>query len=209
MMSMSQTTAEAIDAWLPQTQCTRCGYPRCLDYAKAIAAGETEINRCPPGGSVTIAALARLLGRTPLMLAPECGDTTPRVRAVIDEDKCIGCTKCLPVCPVDAILGGPKWMHTVIAHLCTGCALCVAPCPVDCIALVRKTGTSDPWPEYTRAEAARYHDAAARHFARLVHRPRSIRRRNAARHAPDRARIRSEIAAAVARVRRRRQLPTK
>lgn len=126
---------KAIDALLPQTQCTRCGYPGCLPYATAISQG-TPINQCPPGGAATIEALARLLGREVLALNPENGvEAAPRV-ALIDEERCIGCAKCLPPCPVDAIIGAPRFMHTVVAALCTGCELCIAPCPVDCISMV-------------------------------------------------------------------------
>ena len=126
---------KAIDALLPQTQCTRCGYQGCLPYATAIAAG-TPINQCPPGGAATIEALARLLGREVLPLNPENGVEAPPRIAVIDEEACIGCAKCLPPCPVDAIIGAPRFLHTVVAELCTGCELCIAPCPVDCISMV-------------------------------------------------------------------------
>lgn len=142
-------SAEEIDALLPQTQCTRCGYTGCRPYAEAIASGEAEINQCPPGGSATIHALARLLGREPLPLNPENGVEGPPMVAVIDESRCIGCTKCLPPCPVDAIVGAPRQMHTVIAELCTGCELCVAPCPVDCISMVPSDRPLPP-PELNR-----------------------------------------------------------
>jgi Na+-translocating ferredoxin:NAD+ oxidoreductase subunit B len=132
---MAMPSAEAIDALLPQTQCTRCGYTGCRPYAEAIARGEAEINQCPPGGSATIEALARLAGRHPLPLNPANGTETAHRVAQIDEDRCIGCAKCLPPCPVDAIVGAPRLMHTVLVELCTGCELCVAPCPVDCISL--------------------------------------------------------------------------
>ena len=128
--------ADDIDALLPQTQCTRCGYSGCRPYAEAIANGEANINQCPPGGAATIAALAALLHRDALPLNPDNGVEGPLLVAVIDEERCIGCAKCLPPCPVDAIVGARKQMHTVIAALCTGCELCVAPCPVDCIAMV-------------------------------------------------------------------------
>jgi electron transport complex protein RnfB len=131
-MLAAEGTAE-IDALLPQTQCTRCGYAGCEPYAAAIAAGEAEINQCPPGGVETILALARLLDRPVLPLNPEHGaETAPRV-AWIDEARCIGCARCLPPCPVDAIVGAPKHLHAVLEDRCTGCELCVAPCPVDCI----------------------------------------------------------------------------
>lgn len=128
--------ANRIDALLPQTQCTRCGYPACRPYAEAITEGSAEINRCPPGGSAGIAQLANLLGRDILPLDPECGDEAPMRLAYIREADCIGCMKCILACPVDAIIGTSKRMHTVIAKNCTGCELCLPPCPVDCIDLV-------------------------------------------------------------------------
>lgn len=121
-----------IDALLPQTQCGKCGHDGCLPYAQEIGAGGA-INKCPPGGSTTIAALAALLKTAVLPLNPENGVEAPRTVAFIREDECIGCTKCIQACPVDAILGASKRMHTVISNECTGCDLCVAPCPVDCI----------------------------------------------------------------------------
>jgi len=125
-----------IDALLPQTQCTRCGYPTCRAYAEAVARDEADINQCPPGGADGIAALADLLGRESKPLNPANGAEMPPLVAVIDEDVCIGCTKCIQACPVDAIVGAAKRMHTTIAAECTGCELCIAPCPVDCIDLV-------------------------------------------------------------------------
>ena len=127
---------ERIDAILPQTQCAQCGYPGCRPYARAIADGSAEINQCPPGGEQTIHALAELLGREALPLDPARGtEPEPRV-AVIREAECIGCARCLPACPVDAIVGAPQYLHTVIERECTGCELCLDPCPVDCIDLV-------------------------------------------------------------------------
>lgn len=123
--------ADRIDALLPQTQCAQCGYPGCRPYAEAIAKDEVPINRCVPGGEALILNLADLLGKDPLPL--EGGEEKPKALAVIDEQLCIGCTLCIQACPVDAILGAAKQMHTVIAAECTGCELCVAPCPVDCI----------------------------------------------------------------------------
>ena len=132
----SEVTAQDIDQLLPQTQCTRCGYQGCLPYAEAIASGNAAINCCPPGGTETIIALAQLTGRPVLPLSRDNGTETAPMVAFIDEERCIGCTKCLPPCPVDAIIGAPRLMHTVIAELCTGCELCIAPCPVDCIVML-------------------------------------------------------------------------
>ena len=133
---METLLAARIDALLPQTQCTRCGYPTCRAYADAIATGETGINHCPPGGADGVAALAALLGRPTMPLDPANGVEAPPLVAVIDEAICIGCTKCIQACPVDAIVGAAKRMHTIVAAECTGCELCLPPCPVDCIALV-------------------------------------------------------------------------
>ena len=155
---------EAIDALLPQTQCTQCGFAGCLPYAEAVAAGGADINRCPPGGDEGIRALSALTGRAYSPLDPACGAHKPRLLAVIDEAACIGCTICIQKCPVDAILGAAKRMHTVIADECTGCELCVAPCPVDCIALVPAPATHPA--RATPTLAAR--DARRRHQARLA-----------------------------------------
>lgn len=135
--------AERIDALLPQTQCGQCGYPGCRPYADAIAAGEAEINQCPPGGETGVRVLARLLGRAPLPLNPVHGTPKPKAVARIDEAACIGCTLCIQACPVDAIVGAAKLMHTVIAAECTGCELCLPPCPVDCIELL--PASADRW----------------------------------------------------------------
>jgi H+/Na+-translocating ferredoxin:NAD+ oxidoreductase subunit B len=136
MMSGSAPDLVAgIDALLPQTQCTRCGYTGCRPYAAAIASGEAQINQCPPGGSATILALAEFLGRPALPLNPVNGVEAPPRVAWIDESRCIGCARCLAPCPVDAIVGAAKYMHTVLAERCTGCELCLPPCPVDCIEL--------------------------------------------------------------------------
>ncbi|UCH48259.1 MAG: RnfABCDGE type electron transport complex subunit B [Betaproteobacteria bacterium] len=127
---------EAIESLLPQTQCTRCGYPDCHAYAVAIAGGEAPINQCPPGGQRGIERLAALLNMTAEPLNPEFGVEGPRTTAVIDEQRCIGCTLCIQACPLDAIVGRAKRMHTVLTACCSGCDLCVAPCPVDCIDMV-------------------------------------------------------------------------
>jgi len=125
-----------LDSLLPQTQCTKCGYAGCRPYAEAMAAGEADINQCPPGGDATVAELAAALRREPKPLNPENGLFRPPRVAVIVEATCIGCTKCIQACPVDAIVGASKRMHTVIADWCTGCELCLPPCPVDCIELL-------------------------------------------------------------------------
>ena len=127
---------ERINRLLPQTQCGQCNFAGCKPYAEAIAAGVADINQCPPGGDAGVRALARLLGRDPKPLNPENGVEKPPVVALVREAECIGCTKCIQACPVDAIIGAPKLMHTVLADLCTGCELCIPPCPVDCIDLV-------------------------------------------------------------------------
>lgn len=125
-----------IDALLPQTQCGECDYPGCRPYAKAIADGEADIDRCPPGGVITLEALAKLVDEDPAPYREDVlAKTRPPALALIREDECIGCTKCIQACPVDAIIGSAKQMHTVIASECTGCGLCVEPCPVDCIDL--------------------------------------------------------------------------
>lgn len=136
---------ERIDAVLPQTQCGQCGYPGCKPYATAIAAGEADINQCPPGGDAGVRALADLLGVEYKPLNTEHGVPKPKSVALIDENVCIGCTLCIQACPVDAILGAAKHMHTVIASECTGCELCIAPCPVDCISMEAIKESPDNW----------------------------------------------------------------
>jgi len=137
---------DQLDALLPQTQCGQCSYPGCRPYAEAIAQGDEKINKCPPGGESTINAIADLLGVDPEPLDAEHGEEKDvKLLAVIREDECIGCTKCIQACPVDAILGAAKQMHTVIAKECTGCDLCVEPCPVDCIDMVPVEETMQTW----------------------------------------------------------------
>ena len=145
--------ARRIDAALPQTQCTRCGYPDCASYAQAVAAGEAGINQCPPGGSEGVERLAALTGRPATALNPANGIEGPLTLAVIDEDWCIGCTLCIQACPVDAIVGASKQMHTVLPEWCTGCDLCVAPCPVDCIHMLNVTGEQTGWNAWSPAQA--------------------------------------------------------
>lgn len=148
---------DKIDALLPQTQCGQCTYAGCRPYAEAISNGEADINQCPPGGETTIIALADLLGRDPKPLNPENGQETEKYVALIDEQTCIGCTLCIQACPVDAILGAAKQMHTVIESECTGCDLCLPPCPVDCITMVPIAKELNNWqwpmPDSERAGA--------------------------------------------------------
>ncbi|HKT71384.1 MAG TPA: RnfABCDGE type electron transport complex subunit B [Steroidobacteraceae bacterium] len=158
-------TSDEIDALLPQTQCTRCGYEGCRPYAQAIAHDEARINQCPPGGAATIEALAARLGKPVLPLNPANGVEGPIRVAVIDESLCIGCAKCLPPCPVDAIVGAKRQMHTVVAELCTGCELCVAPCPVDCISMVAREGVPVPAPALNRHRFEAHNARTARRLA--------------------------------------------
>ena len=133
---MAAELVDRIDALLPQTQCTKCGYPGCRPYAEAIVEGKADINQCPPGGAAGVEKLAALLGRETQPLNPAYGIEQPLTAALIDESLCIGCTLCIQACPVDAIVGAAKLMHTVLLEHCTGCELCVPPCPVDCIEMV-------------------------------------------------------------------------
>ena len=150
---MTVATAAAILALLPQTQCTRCGYPDCAGYAEAVAAGLADINQCPPGGQAGIERLAALTGRPETPLNPLHGTEGPRHVAVIDENWCIGCTLCIKVCPTDAILGSNKRMHSVIEPYCTGCALCLPVCPVDCISLEIVSPDSSGWAAWSQPQA--------------------------------------------------------
>jgi electron transport complex protein RnfB len=143
----------ALDAVLPQTQCTRCGYPDCRGYAQAIASREAEINRCPPGGAEGIRRLSELTGHAVIPLEVARGQEGPRKLAVIDESWCIGCTLCIKACPVDCIVGASKVMHTVIDALCTGCELCVPACPVDCIAMLPVTESRTGWQAWSPEQA--------------------------------------------------------
>lgn len=153
---MTEALAESIRTALPQTQCTRCGYPDCAGYAAAVANGEADINRCPPGGAEGIARLSALTGKPQHALDAECGVESPRRLAFVDEDWCIGCTLCIEACPVDCIVGAPKSMHTVIESECTGCELCVPVCPVDCIVLTSSdAGDHTGWAAWSGARAER------------------------------------------------------
>lgn len=145
--------AQRIDAALPQTQCTRCGYPDCAAYAQAIAADEAAINQCPPGGAEGIARLAAITGQLAMPLNPDNGIDGPLTLAVIDEAWCIGCTLCIKACPTDAIVGSNKCMHTVIEPYCTGCELCIPVCPVDCISLEVVSGERSGWQAWSTEQA--------------------------------------------------------
>jgi len=155
-----KSLADQLEDLLPQTQCTKCGYPSCRQYAEAMAKGEAEHNQCPPGGIEGVARLGAVLGKKVIPINPVNGVERPRPLAVIDEARCIGCTLCIQACPVDAIVGAPKQMHTVVADLCTGCDLCVAPCPVDCIAMVPVTDGLTGWAAWSQEQA----DAARERF---------------------------------------------
>ena len=173
------TLAAQIDALLPQTQCTRCGFSGCRPYADALAAGAAPLNQCPPGGSATIEALADLLNQPVLPLNPVHGTEGPWLVAVIDEARCIGCARCLPPCPVDAIVGARKFLHTVIAERCTGCELCLAPCPVDCIEMRPARPEHVNLPPVNRA---RYEAHEARRHDQLAERQRGLDAQKAAAH---------------------------
>ncbi len=147
------TLVDRLDAALPQTQCTRCGYPDCRRYAQAIADGEADINRCPPGGEEGVRRLSALTGRPVRALDADCGAEGPLRLARIDEDWCIGCTLCIKACPVDCISGASKQMHTVIEAECTGCELCIPVCPVDCITLIDVTPGRSGWDAWSPAQA--------------------------------------------------------
>ena len=196
-----------IDQWLPQTQCRKCGLPSCHDYAASISRGESPINRCPPGGDVTIRALSRLTSSEIIPLDPGCGAPREPATALIDEDHCIGCTLCIQACPVDAICGAAKQMHTILATECTGCELCVEPCPVDCIKLVRRSetlsGDPSPWAGYSlrAVQRARRRTLARRQRLTL------ITRRPQTPLLANRRRMQQDIRASVKRVRSRRVNP--
>jgi electron transport complex protein RnfB len=173
---MDDDLARTIDAVLPQTQCGRCGFEACWPYAQAMARGEADTNRCPPGGESTARRLARMMGIPYQQLDPACGAPGPHRVAVIDEAWCIGCTACIDVCPVDAIVGASKLMHTVIEQECTGCELCVERCPMECIGMRAPTRA---WPGWDRARAQ---------LARQRYRAREERRKRRARQATGGAR---------------------
>ena len=199
----------AIDAWLPQTQCTQCTYPRCHDYATAIADGEADINQCPPGGDITVNGLATLLNLKAKPVDPKFGEYKPKQVAVIDESVCIGCVMCIKACPTDAIIGAAKVMHTVIERDCTGCELCLEPCPVDCIDMVdqaQQTNKDWVWPDYSpiATERARQQTNAkvAREDSRKYNKS-SMKKLKELRKEQGSDQIKTDIAAAIARVKAR------
>ena len=203
----TQAKIQAIDEWLPQTQCTQCSYPRCFDYATAIANGEADINQCPPGGDTTIRGLATLLGKIGKPLNPKYGEHKPKHLAVIDEDICIGCVMCIKACPTDAILGTAKHMHTVIEQDCTGCELCVEPCPVDCIDMVlaeqKPSDLSWRWQDYSPEDTAKARQQTNAKLARDLKREQaksSLRKLNELKKEKGSAQIKLDIAASIARV---------
>jgi electron transport complex protein RnfB len=166
--TVTKTLADLIEDVLPQTQCTKCGYPACRPYAEAIAAGEAGINQCPPGGIEGVRRISALTGRPVIPINPANGFERPRAVAFIDEQLCIGCTLCIQACPVDAIIGATKQMHTILPTLCTGCDLCVAPCPVDCIVMYPVTGDATGWDAWTQEQADSARERHDFHTMRLA-----------------------------------------
>jgi len=150
---VSDALAARVLAALPQTQCTRCGYPDCAAYAHAVARGDASINQCPPGGAQGVVRLAAITGQPVTQLNPAHGEEGPRSVVFIDEDWCIGCTLCIKVCPTDAIMGSNKVMHTVLESFCTGCELCLPVCPVDCIVLETATPGASGWAAWSESLA--------------------------------------------------------
>ncbi len=175
--------ADRIDAALPQTQCTRCGFPDCRAYAQAIAAGDAAINQCPPGGAEGVRRLSLITGQPVIALNPAHGSEGPRRLAVIDEAWCIGCTLCIKACPVDCIVGAPKLMHTVVDQQCTGCELCVPACPVDCISMTPVTGELGGWDAWSAGAADESRERYAWHRERVARELRENDERLAARAA--------------------------
>lgn len=163
--------AARIDAALPQTQCTRCGYPDCASYAQAIAQGEAAINQCPPGGAEGVARLAAITGHTVVPLSADHGVEGPRTVAFIDEAWCIGCTLCIKACPVDCIVGAPKAMHVIVDAQCTGCELCIPACPVDCISMVNVSGKQTAWAAWSAPQADQARQRHEFHLKRMAREP--------------------------------------
>lgn len=202
-MSTLHALADALNAALPQTQCTRCGYPDCRSYANAIAFEAAPINQCPPGGDDGVARLAQIARRAVEPLNPANGKEGPLQLAVIDEAWCIGCTLCIDACPVDSIVGAPKLMHTVVAAQCTGCELCIPVCPVDCIALRPVSGTNTGWAAWSEEQATTASERYAFHRLRTARdaQAQSERLSRSAPSATDLQDKRSAVAQAMARAR--------
>ena len=177
MATKTPSLADQIEGLLPQTQCTKCGFPACRPYAEAIASGTALYNQCPPGGKQGIVRLAQLLQKPVLPLNETHGTEHPRTVAVIDEAICIGCTLCIQACPVDAIVGAAKQMHSVIDEKCTGCDLCIPPCPVDCISMAPVTGDKTGWDAWSAEQA----DAARAQYEFRLHRLEREQQENEAR----------------------------
>ena len=206
--------ADEIDALLPQTQCGACGFKECLLYAKAIISGHADINQCPPGGQDTIGSIAELLGRDPKPLNTDYGNSTAPMLAVVDEQKCIGCVKCIMACPVDAILGAAKQMHSVLPQICTGCGLCIEPCLLDCISMqVPETNIETwMWPKLMLANEERKQEHADYLRSRFLNKKereqnqkKSSNKKNMGMEKISMAEKQSYIADAVARTRNKRQ----
>ena len=176
LLTLADSLVQRLDAALPQTQCTRCGYPDCRAYAEAIADAGADINRCPPGGAEGVVRLAAIAGREPKALDPACGAEGPRKTVFIDEAWCIGCTLCIKACPVDCIIGAPKRMHSVIEADCTGCELCLPACPVDCILIEDATPGRGGWQAWSAEQAAA---ARTRYLERAARRERAARENDA------------------------------
>jgi len=200
------TKLAALDACLPQTQCQRCGFSDCLQYAQALLKGEAAINRCQPGGTATISMLAGELDQHPIPLDPELAALPPHRPVAIAVEECIGCTLCIQACPVDAITGAPRHMHTVLQEWCTGCALCLPACPVDCMypqPATTKMLSDSRWPEFSEQQVAR---SRQRYQARNRRLQQGLEQRRAHRKNLSRGQLRDNIRAAVARTRARRTL---
>jgi len=203
-MTQDDTLVARVDECLPQTQCRQCGYPRCLDYARAIVCGESDINRCPPGGDVTLNSLANITKNRYKPLDPELRHYPGRLVAQISEAECIGCVLCIKACPVDAIVGAAKLMHTVVTTECTGCELCIEPCPMDCIDVVAvQNDLAGTWPQFSDSEVAQFRFRAEQQFNRQSsNQPTKLSRKSTTKqHQVDRQQI---IKNAVARTRARR-----
>lgn len=168
MQKTARSLADQLEDLLPQTQCTKCGYPACRPYAEAMADGSANYNQCPPGGAEGVARLAALLGKPVIPINPVNGTERERPVAFIDEAICIGCTLCIQACPVDAIIGAAKQMHTVIPELCTGCDLCVPPCPVDCIEMISVTPGKTGWDAWSQSSADAARKRHEQRNARLI-----------------------------------------